>query len=128
MAVMSSCLQIELRRLSTVSALAGSRLATGSSARIIVGCCASARDTDTLFLPGELIDPAERLIGESDVKGEPSGQDIVERAVALDELMVLEDDCGTAPVLAQQLPWAQDSEFPRDDLSVCRRHQMIDRP
>jgi hypothetical protein len=35
------------------------------------------------------------------VKGEPPGQNVVECVVALDELMVLEDDRGTAPVLPQ---------------------------
>jgi len=111
-----------------------------------------ACDTDTLFLPaGELIDPAERFVGEPDavkagqrqfelgarqgeqtaqrgVKRKASSQYIVQRTVALDQLMILEDNCSTPPVLAQQMPRAEDAELPRYDLSGCRRHQVIDCP
>lgn len=61
------------------------------------------------------------------VKAEPAGQHIIKRAVPFNQLMMLEDRCGAAPVLAQRMPRAQYAEFARYDLPGGRRRQMIER-
>lgn len=58
----------------------------------------------------------------------PSGEDIVERRAALDELMVLEDRGSTPPVLAQLLRRPKDAKFAGYDPPGGRRHEMIDGP
>ena len=111
-----------------------------------------AGDADALLLAaGQLIDARERLVRRGrrgrgkqsassrsargsgnklrsvPVEGEPPGEHVVERAVPLDQLVLLEDRRGAPPVLAQQGRGTEHAEFARDDAPGGGRHQVIDR-
>jgi hypothetical protein len=132
MAVMPSCRQIRWISSRTRLAVAGSRLATGSSARMVFGAWISARDSDALLLAaGQLVGAAERPVQQFNpienlerqaalgstwrqqrpqrrVEPKPAEQDVLQRRMPADQMVLLEDHGRLPAVTAQRCSARED--------------------
>jgi hypothetical protein len=145
MAVMPSCRQIRWISSRTRLAVAGSRLATGSSARMVLGAWISARAIPTRCCwppdsssaaerPIQQLNPIENLerqaaLGstrreqraQGGVEPEPAEQHILQRRMAGDQMMLLEYHGRLPAVTAQRCSAREDRLIIAADDGATRR-------